>query len=136
MLTQDEEQWAKELPPGVEELLSDAKDPVADRSDRSELVARQINVRTRDEDLSSLLPMHSPSWCWREARQDQGHHLPCASQRRHSDLRLQAEEGPGSVRPGAGDAEARRAVYSAQVRLEPPLRLPRYGIDTPINAPL
>ena len=36
MLTQDEEQWAKELPPGVEELLSDAKDPVADRSDRSE----------------------------------------------------------------------------------------------------
>ena len=36
MLTQDEEQWAKELPPGVEELLSNAKDPVADRSDRSE----------------------------------------------------------------------------------------------------
>lgn len=35
MLTQDEEQWAKELPPGVEELLSDAKDPVADRSDRT-----------------------------------------------------------------------------------------------------
>ena len=37
MLTQDEELWPKELPPGVEELLSAAKDPLADRSDRSEL---------------------------------------------------------------------------------------------------
>ena len=35
MLTQDEELWAKELPPGVEELLAEGKDPVADRSDRS-----------------------------------------------------------------------------------------------------
>ncbi|XP_019850101.1 PREDICTED: major vault protein-like [Amphimedon queenslandica] len=34
MLTQDEELWAKELPPGVEELLSEGKDPLADRSDR------------------------------------------------------------------------------------------------------
>ena len=35
MLTQDEELWVKELPPGVEELLSQGKDPLADRSDRS-----------------------------------------------------------------------------------------------------
>ena len=33
MLTQDEELWAKELPPGVEELLAEGKDPLADRSD-------------------------------------------------------------------------------------------------------
>ena len=38
MLTQDEELWEKELPPGVEELLSSAKDPLADRSDRCECV--------------------------------------------------------------------------------------------------
>ena len=36
MLTQDEELWEKELPPAVEELLSAAKDPMADRSDRCE----------------------------------------------------------------------------------------------------
>ena len=36
MLTQDEELWAKELPPAVEELLSQGKDPLAERSDRSE----------------------------------------------------------------------------------------------------
>lgn len=34
MLTHDEELWAKELPPGVEELLSAGKDPLADRSVR------------------------------------------------------------------------------------------------------
>ena len=36
MLTQDEELWEKELPPGVEELISADKDPLADRSDRCE----------------------------------------------------------------------------------------------------
>ena len=35
MLTQDEELWTKELPPGVEELLAQGKDPLSDRSDRS-----------------------------------------------------------------------------------------------------
>lgn len=34
MLNQDEELWEKELPPAVEQLLSEAKDPLADRSDR------------------------------------------------------------------------------------------------------
>ncbi|XP_029462852.1 major vault protein [Rhinatrema bivittatum] len=36
MLTQDEELWEKELPPNVEALLSSSKDPLADRSDRSQ----------------------------------------------------------------------------------------------------
>ena len=31
MLNQDEELWEKELPPGVEALLSQDKDPLADR---------------------------------------------------------------------------------------------------------
>ena len=34
MLNQDEELWAKELPPVVENLLSQGKDPLADRSTR------------------------------------------------------------------------------------------------------
>ena len=34
MLTHDEELWEKNLPPAVEDLLSQAKDPLADRSDR------------------------------------------------------------------------------------------------------
>ena len=34
MLNQDEELWEKELPPAVEQLLSEAKDPLADRGDR------------------------------------------------------------------------------------------------------
>jgi major vault protein len=34
MLNQDEELWAKELAPAVERLLSQVKDPMADRSDR------------------------------------------------------------------------------------------------------
>ena len=36
MLTHDEELWEKHLPPAVEDLLSQAKDPLADRSDRCE----------------------------------------------------------------------------------------------------
>ena len=31
MLTQDEELWAKELPSGIEELLGEGMDPLADR---------------------------------------------------------------------------------------------------------
>ncbi len=40
MLTQDEELWEKDLPPAVEQLLSEAKDPLADRSDRCKPVIR------------------------------------------------------------------------------------------------
>ncbi len=43
MLTQDEELWSKELPPQVEELLMQAKDPLADRSDRCELITLRFN---------------------------------------------------------------------------------------------
>ncbi|XP_065830382.1 major vault protein-like isoform X2 [Oscarella lobularis] len=35
MMSQDEELWVKELPPAVEQLLQMARDPLADRSDRS-----------------------------------------------------------------------------------------------------
>ena len=35
MLNQDEELWEKELPPAVEQLLAEARDPLADRSNRS-----------------------------------------------------------------------------------------------------
>ncbi|XP_008582818.1 PREDICTED: major vault protein, partial [Galeopterus variegatus] len=35
MLTQDEVLWEKELPPGVEELLNKAQDPLADRGENS-----------------------------------------------------------------------------------------------------
>lgn len=48
MLTHDEELWEKELPPAVEELLSSAKDPLADRSDRCE----------------SLMCLHSHTCTW------------------------------------------------------------------------
>lgn len=34
MLTQDEELWEKTLPPVVEDLITQGKDPLADRSDR------------------------------------------------------------------------------------------------------
>jgi len=35
MLDQDEELWEKVLPPAVEQLLSEARDPLADRGTRS-----------------------------------------------------------------------------------------------------
>lgn len=35
MLNSDEELWNKELPPGVEELLTSGKDPLGDRGNRS-----------------------------------------------------------------------------------------------------
>ena len=47
MLTQDEELWAKELPPAVEELLAEGKDPLADRSDRSRPSAALKRDKTR-----------------------------------------------------------------------------------------
>lgn len=47
MLTQDEELWEKNLPPAVEDLLSQAKDPLADRSDRSRPGAAQKRDKTK-----------------------------------------------------------------------------------------
>ncbi|KAJ8250927.1 hypothetical protein GJAV_G00214840 [Gymnothorax javanicus] len=46
MLTQDEELWAKELPPNVEQLLSSARDALADRGLRG---ASDPNVKARDK---------------------------------------------------------------------------------------
>jgi len=40
MLNQDEELWAKELPPVVEELIAGGKDPVSERSDRGKGAAK------------------------------------------------------------------------------------------------
>ena len=45
MLNQDEELWEKELPPAVESLLMAAKDPLADRGDRS----RDTSGKARDK---------------------------------------------------------------------------------------
>jgi len=36
MLTQDEELWEKQLPPAVESLLGDDRDPLADRGRRGQ----------------------------------------------------------------------------------------------------
>ncbi|XP_064391610.1 major vault protein-like [Halichondria panicea] len=47
MLTQDEELWEKELPPGVDELISADKDPLADRSDRSRSGANLKRDKTK-----------------------------------------------------------------------------------------
>jgi major vault protein len=47
MLNQDEELWAKELPPAVERLLSQVKDPLADRSDRR--TNKEDEERPRDK---------------------------------------------------------------------------------------
>ncbi|KAK6190922.1 hypothetical protein SNE40_002687 [Patella caerulea] len=46
MLSQDEELWEKQLPPVVENLLAQGKDPLADRSDRS---ARDSLQKSRDK---------------------------------------------------------------------------------------
>lgn len=47
MISQDEELWAKELPPAVEALIGAAKDPLADRSDRSRPEAGKARDKTR-----------------------------------------------------------------------------------------
>lgn len=47
MLNQDEELWAKELPPAVETLLAQGKDPLADRSDRSKTSVSGTRDKTR-----------------------------------------------------------------------------------------
>ncbi|KAL0993658.1 hypothetical protein UPYG_G00111190 [Umbra pygmaea] len=47
MLTQDEELWAKNLPPNVEALLASTKDPLADRSDRRSQVEDIVRDKTR-----------------------------------------------------------------------------------------
>ncbi len=47
MLTQDEELWQKELPANVETLLSQSRDPLADRSERGRNIAQAERDKTR-----------------------------------------------------------------------------------------
>lgn len=49
MLNQDEELWAKELPPAVETLLAKGKDPLADRGDHSRGGSDSGKAATRDK---------------------------------------------------------------------------------------
>lgn len=47
MLTQDEELWQKELPVNVETLLSQSRDPLADRSERGRNFGQAERDKTR-----------------------------------------------------------------------------------------
>ncbi|XP_023931190.1 major vault protein [Lingula anatina] len=47
MLNQDEELWCKELPPAVEALLAQGKDPLADRGERGRGASTQTRDKTR-----------------------------------------------------------------------------------------
>ena len=47
MFNQDEELWAKELPPVVEDLLAQGRDPLADRSDRGKAGASKARHKTK-----------------------------------------------------------------------------------------
>lgn len=56
MLNQDEELWAKELPPAVERLLSQVKDPLADRSERRPVVEEDDKPRDKTRIVSFRVP--------------------------------------------------------------------------------
>ena len=47
MLNQDEELWAKELPPVVEDLLAQGRDPLADRSERGKSASSKARDKTK-----------------------------------------------------------------------------------------
>ena len=47
MLSHDEELWPKELPPAVENLLTQGKDPLADRADRGKGDSIRLRDKTR-----------------------------------------------------------------------------------------
>ncbi|XP_026994903.1 major vault protein isoform X1 [Tachysurus fulvidraco] len=47
MLTQDEELWEKELPPNVEKLLINLRDPMSNRSERTQDAIPEIRDKTR-----------------------------------------------------------------------------------------
>ncbi|KAH3882664.1 major vault protein-like [Dreissena polymorpha] len=56
MINQDEELWAKELPPAVEALLAAAKDPIADRGDRRTGPAEGSKPRDKTRVISFRVP--------------------------------------------------------------------------------
>lgn len=47
MLTQDEELWEKDLPPNVEKLLINLRDPMSSRSERNQDAIPEIRDKTR-----------------------------------------------------------------------------------------
>merc|ERR1711936_1447276 len=47
MINQDEELWAKELPPTVESLLASGKDPLSDRANRGQDVGVKVRDKTK-----------------------------------------------------------------------------------------
>ena len=55
MLNQDEELWAKDLPPVVENLLSKGKDPLTDRSDK-EALDKPTKKRDRTKVVTYRVP--------------------------------------------------------------------------------
>jgi major vault protein len=61
MLNQDEELWEKELPPGVENLLAEARDPLAERSslrsrDGKEIPAPPVKARDKTRVVALRVP--------------------------------------------------------------------------------
>ena len=63
MLNQDEELWAKELPPAVESLLMAAKDPLADRSDhyiKGQQQQQQQTTEKRIRDKTRVVTFRVP----------------------------------------------------------------------------
>ena len=60
MLNQDEEMWAKELPPGVEELINAAKDPLADRSDHYSRHGKDAGPVSRTRDKTRVVTFRVP----------------------------------------------------------------------------
>ncbi|KAG2458679.1 MVP protein, partial [Polypterus senegalus] len=55
MLTHDEELWEKVLPNNVEKLLAEAKDPLADRSERQS-TSSTLPIRDRTRVVSYRVP--------------------------------------------------------------------------------
>lgn len=56
MLKENEELWAKELPPGVESLLASAKDPLADRGDRGAGASGKSKARDKTKVVTFRVP--------------------------------------------------------------------------------
>ena len=56
MVSQDEELWEKELPPGVENLLAAEKDPIADRGYRQKGGEKGEKVRDKTRVITFRVP--------------------------------------------------------------------------------
>ena len=56
MLSHDEELWEKELPPAVETLLAQMKDPLADRGDRGRGEPARSDKRDKTKVVTFRVP--------------------------------------------------------------------------------